>query len=774
MGEFAIGQGVSRLEDPRLVQGQGYFIDDVVYAGMGYGVVLRSPHAYAKINSINTEAALASPGVLAVLTAADIKKAGYGDLPGNPGLKRRDGSPMHSPRYPILADGYTRWVGDCVAFVVAETAAQAMDALELVEVDYEVLEAVTLVRDAIKPDAPRVHNQFEDNICFVELMGNKATVDAAFEKAAHVVKHHFIINRITAACMEMRGAVGYYHRGENRYTLHSPLQRAHTYRQGLAKTLNVPESKLHVTTGDVGGSFGMKTPVFNEAPLVLLAAKLTGRAIKWMSTRTEAFLSDAQARDNDTVAELALDKDGNFLAMRVKLVAAIGAYLQFNMPAFFLNCGSLAGTYRTPALYVDVSGVFTNTNPVRPYRGNGRPEAAYVIERMVDLAAAQLNMDPFELRRRNYIAPEQMPFKTGLTFVYDCGEFEKNMDMALEMADHKGFEQRKRDARKRGKLLGFGLSSTIERAASSGSEGAEIRFDRGGSVTMYSGSVTAGQGHETTFKQVICKDLGLKPEEIHYVQGDTDEVFFGEGTGGSRSSTMSGSAFKMAATKVVEKARKIAAHQMKLAVEDVDFNEGLFSSKKTNQTMTLQEVAIIAPEQSKLPQDMEPGLAATAVFKTNSQNFPNGVHVCEIEIDMETGVPQIVRYNVVDDVGTVLNPMLLHGQIQGGIAQGVGQALMEDIQFDSEGQMVTASFMDYAMPRAHHLSEMHVEANPVPTKTNPLGTKGAGEAGCVGALPAVVNAVVNALSEFGVTHIEMPATSERIWRAMQQPQAKAS
>ena len=475
----------------------------------------------------------------------------------------------------------------------------------------------------------------------------------------------------------------------------------------------------------------------------------------------------AQARDNVTDAELALDKDGHFIGLRVKTVAAIGAYLQFNMPAFFLNSGTLAGTYRTPACFVDVSGVFTNTNPVRPYRGNGRPEAAFVIERLVDLAATELKIDPTELRRRNYISPTQMPFKTGLTFTYDCGEFEKSMDMALEMADHKGFERRKREARKRNKLLGFGLSSTIERAASSGSEGAEIRFDRGGSATMYSGSVTGGQGHETTFKQVVCDQLGIDPHEVHYVQGDTDEVFFGEGTGGSRSATMAGAAFQMAATKVTEKARAIAAHTFGIAPEDVNFADGVFSSGKTNRTMTIKEAAIIAPEQSKIPKDMEPGLVATAVFKTSTQNFPNGVHVCEIEIDIETGVADVVRYNVVDDVGTVLNPLLLHGQVQGGIAQGVGQALMEDIHFDSSGQMVTASFMDYAMPRAHNLCEMHVEANAVPTKTNPLGTKGAGEAGCVGALPAVVNAVVNALAEFGVKHIEMPATSERIWRAMQ-------
>ncbi len=767
MGEFAIGQGVPRFEDPRLVRGQGYFIDDVAYPGMAYGVVLRSPYAHAKILSIDTAAALAAPGVLAVLTATDVKAAGYRDLPGNPGLKRRGGAPMVNGRYPVLAEDYVRWVGDCVAFVVAETAAQAMDALELVNVDYEVLDAVTSLEDAIKPGAPLVHAGSEDNISFTELIGNKEAVDAAFAKAAHVVKQRFVINRITAACMEPRGAVGRYNPGDGRYTIHSPLQRAHTYRQGLAKTLNVPESKLHVTTGDVGGSFGMKTAVFNEAPLVLLAAKTTGRAVKWISTRTEAFLSDAQARDNLTDAELALDKDGNFLALRVKTLAAVGAYMQLNMPAFFLNSGTLAGTYKTPAIFVDVSAVFTHTNPVRPYRGNGRPECAFVIERMVDLAAAELKIDPTELRRRNYISPSQMPFKTGLTFTYDCGEFEKSMNMALELADYDGFEERKREARARGKLLGLGLSSTIERAAAAGSEGAEIRFDRGGSVTMYSGSVTGGQGHETTFKQIVCDQLGIDPNDVHYVQGDTDEVFFGEGTGGSRSATMSGAAFQMAATKVIEKATKIAAHQFKLAPEDVRFADGVFSSTKTNQTMTIKEVAIIAPEQSKLPPDMEPGLVATAVHRTSAQNFPNGFHVCELEIDMETGVTDIVRYNVVDDVGTVINPLLLHGQVQGGVAQGVGQALMEDIQFDSGGQMVTASFMDYAMPRAHNLCEMHVESNPVPTKTNPLGTKGAGEAGCVGALPAVVNAVVNALSEFGVRHIEMPATPERIWRAMQ-------
>jgi aerobic carbon-monoxide dehydrogenase large subunit len=770
MGEFAIGQGVSRFEDPRLIRGGGKYIDDVVYPGMAYGVVLRSPHGHAKIISIDTSAAKAAPGVLAVITAADWKNAGLGELPSHGGLKRRDGSPMFKPSYPVLADDRVRWVGDPVAFVVAETQAQAADAAELIAIGYEPLPAVVSTAKAIEPDAAKVWDSCADNISFVELIGDKAATDAAFANAAHIVKHRFVINRVTAASMEPRGAVGVYLPAEDRYIIHSPVQRAHPYRSELAKqVLKVAESKVRVICIDVGGSFGMKTPVFNEAPLTLFASKLTGRPVKWISTRTEAFLSDAQARDNVTEAELALDKDGIFLGLRVKTIAAIGAYLQNNMPAFLLNAGTLAGTYRTPAIFVDITAVFTNTNPVRPYRGNGRPEAGYVIERIIDIAADELKIDPIELRRRNYISPQQMPFKTGLTFTYDCGEFEKNMDMALELHDSAGFKRRREESRRRGKLRGLGISNTIERAAAGGTEGAEVRFDRSGSVTLFSGSVTAGQGHETVFKQLVCDRLGLHPDDVRYVQGDTDEVFYGEGTGGSRTSTMSSAAFQLATDKVIEKAKAIAAHALKIDVPDVNFAEGVFSSPKTNRTMTIKDVAIDSANPAKIPASMEPGLVATAVYKAPVQNFPNGCHVCEVEIDRETGVVDIVRYSVVDDVGTVLNPMLLHGQIHGGVAQGAGQVLMEDIHFDASGQLVTASFMDYAMPHAHNLCEMEVESNPVPTKTNPLGTKGAGEAGNVGALPAVANALVDALSEFGIKHIEMPATPERIWRAMQRP-----
>ena len=768
MGEFAIGQGVSRFEDPRLLQGGGRYVDDIKLPGMAYGAVLRSPHAHAKIRVLDIAAAKSAPGVLALLTSADVKAAGFGDLPVPGGLKRRDGSPQYKPRYPILAEERVRWVGDCVAFVVAETVAQALDAAELIQVDFEPLPSVTATAQAPKPGSPRVWEDCPDNICFVELLGDKAATDAAFTRADRVIKHKFVINRVTAAAMEPRGAVGDYNATDGRYTVYTCVQRAHPFRTDLAKhVLKLPENKVRVVAGDIGGSFGMKSPIFNEVALVLLASKLTGRPVKWTSTRSEAFVSDAQARDNVTEAELALDKDGTFLGLRVKTIAAIGAYLQHAMPAFVLNAGTLAGCYRTPAIHVDITGVFTNTNPVRPYRGNGRPEAAYVIERMVDLAADEIGIDPAELRRRNYIPASAMPFKTGLTFTYDSGEFEKNMDLALKLADSKGFKARKAEARKRGRLLGLGISNTIERAAAASLEGAEVRFDRSGAVTLFSGAVTQGQGHETVFKQLVCDRLGLDPNDVHYVQGDTDQVFFGEGTGGSRSATMAGSAFHLATEKIVAKARAIAAHILKVDASDLKFEDGVFATNKTNQTLTIKEIAKDSIDPAKLPKDMEAGLIATAVYSAPVANYPNGCHICELEIEQETGKVEIVRYSVVDDVGTVLNPLLLHGQIHGGIAQGAGQILMEDIHFDAAGQLVTGSFMDYAMPHAHDLCDIACESNPVPTKTNPLGVKGAGEAGCVGALPAVANALVDALSEFGVRHIEMPATPERVWRAMQ-------
>jgi aerobic carbon-monoxide dehydrogenase large subunit len=771
MGEFAIGQSVPRFEDPRLVKGGGRYVGDMVLPGMAFGYVLRSPHAHARIRAIDTTKAKAAPGVLAVLTGADWQASGWGDLPVPGGLTRRDGS-VFKPPYPALAKDKVRWVGDYVAFVVAETYTQAMDAAELIAADYEPLPATVSTAEASAPGTPPVWDGCTDNVGFVQLFGDKAATDAAFAKADHVVEHKFVINRVTAAAMEPRGCLGDYNAAEDRYTIYTTLQRVHPFRSELSPVLKVPEAKIRVVAGDIGGSFGMKSAVYNEVALVLLASKTVGRPVKWVSTRSESFLCDAQARDNVTVAALALDKRGNFLGMRAHVIASIGAYLQTGMQAFTGNIGTLAGVYRIPAMHADVTAVFTHTNPVRPYRGNGRPEAGYVIERLVDLAADELGVDPAELRRKNYIPPDAMPFKTALTFTYDSGEFEKSMDMALKLADFAGFEKRRAQARKQGKLRGIGLSNTIERAAAAGFEGAEIRFDKSGTVTLLAGSVTQGQGHETIFKQIMCDRLGLDPSDVHYVQGDTDQVFIGEGTGGSRSATIGGAAVDMAADKITTKAKTIAAHLLKVDAADVNFADGVFSSPKTNRTLTIKEVAKEATDPAKLPKGMDVGLIATATYVAPVQNFPNGCHICELEIDEDTGSVEIMRYSVVDDVGTVLNPLLLKGQIVGGVAQGVGQILMEDIQFDGDGQILTGSFMDYAMPRATDISAVEVKSNPVPTRTNPLGVKGAGEAGCVGAMPAVANALVDALSHLGVRHVEMPATPERLWRAIQQGNSK--
>jgi carbon-monoxide dehydrogenase large subunit len=770
MGEFALGQAVPRFEDPRLLRGGGRYVDDMVLPRMAFGYVLRSPHAHARIRSIDTTSAKAAPGVLAVVTGADWEASGWGDLPTASGNKRRDGSPAYRPRYPALVKDRVRWVGDYVAFVVAESAHQAADAAELIAVEYEALPAIVSTAEALQPGAPRVWDDCPDNISFVYLEGDKAAADAAFERAAHVIRHRFVVNRVTAATMEPRGCIGDYNPAADHYTIYTTLQRTHAYRSELARQiLKVPESKVRVVAGDIGGSFGMKSAIYNEVALVLLASKLTGRPVKWTSTRTESFLGDAQARDNVTEAELALDAEGQFLGLRVKTIAAVGAYPQAGSNAFVANLGTLAGVYRTPAVYADVTAVYTNTNPMRAYRGNGRPEAAYVIERMADLAAAELGIDPIELRRRNMIPPAAMPFKSGLTFTYDCGEFEKSLDLALGLADFAGFEERRAHSRRGSKLRGFGISNTIERAAAGGFEAAEIRFDRTGTVTLLSGSITQGQGHETVYKQLLCDRLGIHPDQVHYVQGDTEKVAIGEGTGGSRSAALGGSAVHLATERIVTKATAIAASILGSDPGEIRFDDGFFSTPHSNRTLTIGEIATESLNPQNLPDGMDLGLIAGATFSCKEQNFPNGCHICELEIDAETGEVEILRYSVVDDVGTVMNPLLLEGQICGGIAQGVGQVLMEDIRFDpASGQLLTGSFMDYAMPRAGDLSAIHCDSNPVPTKTNPLGVKGAGEAGNVGALPAVANALVDALSPFGIRHIEMPATPERLWRALRE------
>ncbi|HUI34278.1 MAG TPA: xanthine dehydrogenase family protein molybdopterin-binding subunit [Stellaceae bacterium] len=769
MGEFALGQPVPRFEDPRLIRGGGRYIDDLALPHMAYGYVLRSPHAHARIRSIDTTAAKAAPGVLLVLTGADWAASGWNDLPTPGNLRRRGGAPAGKIRFPALTQDKVRWVGDYVAFVVAGTLAQAQDAAELIEVDYDELPAVVSTGHALDPGAPLVWEDRPDNVCFVHPEGHREATEAALARADRIVKRRFVINRVTAAAMEPRGAVADYNKAEDRYTVYTVLQRAHGYRADLAAIMKVPENKIRVVAGDIGGSFGMKSAVYNEVALTVLASKLLARPVKWTSTRSEAFLSDAQARDHVTEAELGLDKDGHFLGFRVKVTAATGAYAQANSNVFVMNLGTLAGVYRTPAIFAEVTAVFTNTNPMRPYRGNGRPEFAYVIERMVDEAAAELGISPVELRRRNMIPPEAMPFQSGLTFRYDCGEFAKNLDMALKLADFAGFEARRTEAKSRGKLRGIGLSNTIERAAAGGFEAAEVRFDKGGTVTLLSGSITQGMGHETVYKQLLCDRLGIRPDQVTYIQGDTDKVAIGEGTGGSRSAALGGSAVQAATEKIVVKARSIAAHMLEAAEADVEFEEGVFKIAGTDRVLALPAIAAAAWEPRSLPPGMEPGLISQASYAAGDQNFPNGSHICELEIDPETGTVELCRYSVVDDVGTVMNPLLLEGQIIGGIAQGVGQILLEDIRFDGEsGQLLSGSFMDYAMPRADNFCDVHCESNPVPTKTNPLGVKGAGEAGAVGAMPAVGNALIDALKPLGVTEVPMPATPERLWRAIRE------
>ncbi|MFM2129646.1 MAG: hypothetical protein RL477_1192, partial [Pseudomonadota bacterium] len=771
-----VGQGVPRSEDPRLLKGGGRYVDDVKLPRMVYGVVVRSPHAHANIRSIDTARALAAPGVLAVLTGADWKASGFGDIPSGGGLTLRDGTKMFVPPTPALVQDRVRRVGDYVAFVVAETQYQAIDAAELVEVDYEPLPSVTATGDATKPGAPRIWDKCPDNISFVFTGGDKEKVDAAFAAAAHVAREDFVINRVVAAAMEPRSCIGDYNAAEDHYTLYTTAQGVHTYRAAIAaKVVKVPESRVRVVAQDVGGSFGMKSAVYNENGLVLLASRLLGRPVKWTSTRAEAILSDSQGRDNLVTVELALDANRRFTALRVTSIANLGCTLmQGTLNPAYNNIGGVAGVYKIPAIHVDITGVYTNTVPTRPYRGAGRPEASFMIERIVDVAADQIGIDAAELRRVNYIAPSELPYKTALTFNYDSGEFEKNMDIALKLADYAGFEARRAESRKRGKLRGLGLSNCIEKAASPGVEGAELRFDRGGTATLFAGSVTTGQGHETAFKQIVCERLGLSFKDVNYVWGDTDKVAFGHGSGGSRSSALGASAVLLATEKVLAKATKIAAHALEVDTGEVKFADGVFSGAGSNKTLTIKDVAKLSLNPKALPAGMEPGLMEQAVHVAKAANYPNGVHVCEVEVDEETGKVDVVGYSVVDDVGTVLNVNLVHGQVHGGIAQGAGQILKEDMACDPQtGQPLTGTFMDYAMPKAADFPDIRVTCHPVPTRTNPLGVKGVGEAGAVGSMPAVANAVVDALSVLGIRNIPMPATPERVWRLIEQARRAA-
>ncbi|MGM4903422.1 xanthine dehydrogenase family protein molybdopterin-binding subunit [Tardiphaga sp. 866_E4_N2_1] len=753
-----------RIEDARLIAGQGNYLDDLKIVGLTFGFMLRSPHAHARIRSIDVADARSADGVLAIITGSDLSSSSFGCLPSPGGYFQRDGSPMYVPKTPLLAVDKVRWVGDGVAFIVAETMQQAQDAAELIVIDYCALPAVISIKDAQRSDSPLVWDDCRNNECFTAIEGDRTAVEAAFSNADHVVHQVMPISRVTAASMEPRSAIGMFDKSSERFTLYAGIQRAHLFRNYLSRyVINVPETKIRVVSPDVGGSFGVKGALYHELGCVLMAAQIVGRPVKWVSTRSEAFLADAHGRDSIFDASLALSKSGEFLAMKVSGIAAVGAWLQPMMPACAGNFGALAGVYRTPKICFELTGVFTNTNPIGPYRGNGRPEAAYIIERLIDIAADEIGMDPAELRSRNYIAPHEMPFKTGLTFTYDSGEFENNMRSAMELADYTGFERRRAAARRHGKRAGIGIANVIERASPSGYESAEIRFNASGSVTILTGSVGQGQGHQTAFTQIVRDRLGLSFSEIEFVQGDTDRVALGEGTGGSRSATLGGNALLLAADEIIRQARPIAAHMMNRSEDSLTFDDGVFSSIGTNESVSIQQVAVYVSSTDRLPTGLVSGLHASSVYRCEAPNFPNGCHICEVEIDEATGVVDVTRYSVVDDVGNIINDMIVEGQLHGGIAQGIGQALMESIHFDDDGQLITASFMDYAMPRAVDMCKFTSRSNNVPTLTNPLGVKGAGEGGCVGALPAVSNALVDALSDLGIRHIEMPVTSQTIW-----------
>ena len=770
MGQFSIGQSVRRREDPRLLKGRGRYYDDLKLADQLHAAIVRSPHAHADIKGIDARAALQMPGVHAVLTGEDYQKDGLGSLPTMAPYKRRDGGPMYLPERPAIATGRAMHVGYPVAVVVADTLELARDAAERVAVDYAPRPAVVSAREAFEPGAPQLYDDCPNNEAYFYQAGNKTAVDEGFARAAHVVEQRLVINRVTANTLEPRGVTGEYDAGTGKYTLHCGFQRPWLFRNDIARfTLKIPEAELRLITGDIGGSYGLRGSVYPEIILMLWAARRVGRPVKWTCTRNEAHISDDDARDNIVDAALALDKDGKFLAVRIRSFGNLGAFVSFRgaMPPV-VNIGTVIGTYTTPAAHVAISGMLTNTHCTSPYRGAGRPEASYMIERLIDIAADEMRIDPAELRRRNTIPPEQMPYKTPLTFTYDSGRFEENLDRTMKLADWTGFEARRKEAAKRGMLRGIGISNTIEQAADATIETAEIRFDPLGGMTFVTGSISHGQGHNTIQTQILVDRLGIDPERIKFIQGDTEAVAFGMGTGGSRSTTMSGGAIVLVADKVIAKGRKLAAHMLEAAETDIEFKDGRFAIAGTDRGIGIHELAKAAFQLDKLPRGMEPGLYETATYRANSGNFPNGCHVCEVEIDPDTGATKVVRYAVVDDVGTVINPLLVKGQIMGGIAQGMGQVLMEDKAYDADGQVLSGSFMDYAMPRAEHFCPVVIEDNPVPTPTNPLGVKGAGEAGTVGSLSAGVNAIVDALSVLGIRHIDTPCTPYRVWQAIRQ------
>ncbi|HYH21118.1 MAG TPA: xanthine dehydrogenase family protein molybdopterin-binding subunit [Azospirillum sp.] len=782
-----IGASVRRREDQRFLTGRGTYTDDINRPHQTHAVMLRSPHAHARIRGIDTSAALKAPGVIAVLTGADMAADNVNGLPCGWLIHNKDGSPMKEPPHWPLARDRVRYVGDQLAVVIAETREQAKDAAELVEVDYEELPPVASIRAALADNAPAVHDDVPGNVCYDWHLGDKAAVDAAFAQAAHVTTIDLVNQRLVPNAMEPRAAVGEYDAATGDHTLTTTSQNPHVIRLLMgAFVLGIPEHKLRVVAPDVGGGFGSKIFHYAEEAIVTWAARKVGRPVKWTAERAESFLTDAHGRDHLTHAELALDKDGHFLALRVATQANMGAYLSTfatSIPTY-LYATLLAGQYKTPAIYAEVKAVFTTTAPVDAYRGAGRPEACYLIERLVEKAAHEMGIDKTEIRRRNFIPADAMPYQTPVALQYDTGDFAKNLDLALPAVDYAGFAARKAESAKRGKLRGIGFATYIEACGIAPSnvagalgaraglyESAEVRFHPTGSVTVFTGSHSHGQGHETTFAQIVAERFGVPIENVEIVHGDTAKVPFGMGTYGSRSLAVGGSAIVKAMDKVERKAKKIAAHLMEAAEADIEVKDGRFTVAGTDKSVGIGDIALAAYVPHNYPLDeLEPGLDEQAFYDPKNFTYPNGCHVCEVEIDPDTGVVKVERFSAVDDFGRVINPLIVEGQVHGGLVQGIGQALYEHCVYDEDsGQLLTGSYMDYCMPRADDVPSFEVNWHEdQPCTHNPLGVKGCGEAGTIGAAAAVMNAVVDALSEHGVTHLDMPATPERVWRAIRQ------
>src|SRR6266478_9586397 len=771
MSVQAIGQPVRREEDLRLLKGRGRYVDDVKETSEARAYVLRSPHAHARIGALDVRLALTAPGVLAVLTGEDLRRRGLGTLMPGVRRRRRSGAAAFVCPQPLLARDRVRYVGDPVAFIVAETLNQAKDAAELIEIDYQPLPAVITAEASLAPDAPLVWDDNPGNEAFFHEIGDKHAVDAAFAQADQVVRHRTVINRVTANSMEPRGCLAQYDRDQDRYTIRCTIQSVHATRAALAdRIFKLPQHQFRVVCDNMGGGFGMKGGCYPEYGLSLWASEVTGRPVRWIAERSEGLLSDEQSRGSVVETELALDKESRFLALRAQWKAAIGAYYSTDRPTIPLTValGCLVNTYGIPAVHAQVVAVLTNTMTIAPYRGGGRPEPIYVIETIIDKAAHELGIEPAELRRRNTIPADAMPFTTVLQQTYDSGDFVKNLDDCLALGGYRGVAERRAAAKKAGKLLGVGVATAVAASGGRDYEHAEIRFDPAGGVVLMTGSMDHGQGHGTTFKQVLSEKLGIDADLIRYRYGDSDLVTMGIGTFGSRSAQLAGSAIVVAADRLIDKGRKIAAHMMEAGVHDVVFENGKFAIAGTDRSVDVVEVAKQSFEAAHLPENIETGFSERANFgPPGCATFPSGAHLCEVEIDEETGAVELTRYVAVDDVGRVLNPLLCEGQIHGGIVQGVGQALMEDLVYDeASGQLLTGSFQDYCMPRADDFCDFELANNPTLTDRNPLGVKGVGEAGTLCAIPAVMNAVNNALAQVGAPAVELPATSEKLWRAI--------